>query len=200
MVTPNQHKIYEFIQKYIDFHGYSPSLQEVAIGIGISPRSVSLISRGIHSLVEAGLLAFHKKGYRNIKVVSPVNLSLPFLGRIAAGSPIEAISDQQTLDMSFLIQQNHFILEVKGDSMIEEGIFDGDKVICKQQSLANDGDIIVALIDNNEATLKRIYFKPENKITLMPANAKLKPQIYDAERVQIQGLFIGLLRLPSSDC
>lgn len=197
MVTPAQHKIYEFIQQYIGKHGYSPTLQEVAKGIGISPRSVSLISRSIHALVEAGWLAFHKKGYRNIELVSQnSNTLLPLLGRIAAGTPIEAIPDQQALDLSFLLNTtDYFALEVKGDSMIEDGILEGDNVICKRQNTAKEGEIVVALIDDNDATLKRIYYKPESKITLVPANARLKPQIYSANRVQIQGVFVGLLRL-----
>ena len=95
MVTPVQQKIYTFIQQYTDDNGFSPSLTEIASGIGISPNSISLISRSIHTLVAAGRLRFHKKGYRSIQVVTDKRFTLPVVGRIAAGVPIEAIEDQQ---------------------------------------------------------------------------------------------------------
>lgn len=197
MVSPLQQKIYEFIRSYLKDHSYSPTLEEIARGIGISPRSVSLISRSVHALVQSGHLRFGKKGYRNIQLAEDdLSLSLPVLGRIAAGSPIEAIAQSQTLDLSALLKQDdHFVLQVKGDSMIDEGIFDGDFIICKSLQHAAEGDIVVALIDHTDTTLKRISYKIENKITLIPANAKLKPWAYSPERVQVQGKFIGLLRL-----
>lgn len=196
-MTPIQYKIYQFIQSFIQIHGYAPLLKEIAVGVGISPKSKSFISRCVHLLTERGLLAMEDEGRpRNIKLADNASLFvLPLVGRIAAGSPIEAISEPEILDLgALLIGGNHFVLEVKGDSMIEEGILDGDKIICKQQNTAEEGEIVVALIDNNEATLKRIRFKPEGSITLIPANAKLKPQVYQANRVQIQGVFVGLLR------
>lgn len=197
MVTPVQHKIYEFIRHYIDQHGYSPSLAEVARGIGISPNSISLISRCIHALVEAGRLTFQGSGYRNIRVVEEDSRSmLPLVGRIAAGTPIEAIEVKQTVDLSSLFaSDNHFILEVKGDSMVEEGILDGDLVICKSVKQASENDIVVALLDGQEATLKRLSYKVAGWITLIPANTALKPKSYPPQRVQIQGVFVGLLRL-----
>ena len=196
MVTPVQQKIYDFIQGYTTENGYSPSLTEVASGIGISPNSISLISRSIHALVEAGRLRFHKKGYRNIEVVNSEGLSLPLMGRIAAGAPIEAIEDRQTVDFSSLLRaDDHFVLEVKGDSMVEEGIFDGDMVICQHTRQAREDDIVVALIDGQEATLKGISFKIPERVTLIPANPAMKPKAYLPHRVQIQGVFVGLLRL-----
>lgn len=198
MVTPVQQKVYEFIQSYIAQHHYSPSLQEVARGIGISPNSISLISRSIHALVDAGLLKFHKKGYRNIQIaeMAQADFALPLMGRIAAGVPIEAIEDKQTIDLSTIFKNdNHFVLEVKGDSMIEEGIFDGDLVICKHTPKAHEGDIVVALLDQQEATLKRISYQIKDRVTLIPANPNLKPKAYLAHRVQVQGVFVGLLRL-----
>lgn len=199
MVTPVQQKIYKFIQQYITEHGYSPSLAETARGIGISSNSISLISRHIHALVAAGKLKFHKKGYRNIQVVGVNDSnSLPLLGRIAAGVPIEAIEDKQTIDLGALFKGNdRFILEVKGDSMIEEGIFDGDLVICRHVSRAQEGEIVVALIDQQEATLKRISYQIKDRVTLIPANPHMKPKAYLAHRVQVQGVFMGLVRLRS---
>lgn len=196
MVTPVQQKIYEYIQDHIGEHGYSPSLSEVAKGIGISPKSISLVSRSIHALVDAGRLKFDKKGYRKVQVAAGGSLSLPLMGRIAAGTPIEAIEDRQHVDLGALLQErDHFVLEVRGDSMIDEGIFDGDLVICRHASEGREGDIVVALIDNLEATLKRISYQIADRITLIPANAALKPKAYLPHRVQIQGVFVGLLRL-----
>lgn len=196
MTTPLQHKIFEFIKFYFNQNGYSPSLTEIACGIGISAKSVSLISRNIHALVAAGQLTFDKKGYRNIRLPSPNQSSLPLLGRIAAGEPIAAISDRQAIDLTeFLPKEGHFVLEVKGDSMIEEGILDGDWVICKYSEKAFEGDIVVALLDQQEATLKRLSYKIQDRITLIPANPLLKPKAYLSQRVQVQGVFVGLLRL-----
>lgn len=196
MVTPVQQKIYEYIQDHIGEHGYSPSLSEVARGIGISPKSISLVSRSIHALVDAGRLKFDKKGYRKVQVAAGGSLTLPLMGRIAAGTPIEAIEDRQSVDLGSLLGgQDHFVLEVRGESMVDEGIFDGDLVICRHASEAREGDIVVALIDNLEATLKRISYQISDRITLIPANAALKPKAYLSHRVQIQGVFVGLLRL-----
>lgn len=196
MATALQQKIYHFIRDYLEENSYSPSLAEIAGGIGISPKSVSLISRNIHIMVASGRLKFDKKGYRNIQVVGAEGMSLPLLGRIAAGEPIEAIETKQSIDLGALLRgDDHFVLEVKGDSMIDEGIHDGDLVICRQQSHPREGDIVVALIDQQEATLKRLSYKIDERITLVPANTALKPKAYLPNRIQIQGVFVGLLRL-----
>src|SRR5579885_504515 len=187
MVTRIQHKIYEFIRQYIEQYGYSPSLEEIALGIGISPNSISLVSRSIRALVAAGRLRFHKKGYRNLQVINDEGFSLPLMGRIAAGEPIEAIENRQTVDLSKLLRgEDHFVLEVKGDSMVEEGIFDGDLVICRRTKQAREGEIVVALIDEQDATLKRISYKISHHITLVPANPALKPKAYSPQRIQVQ--------------
>lgn len=194
-MTPIQQKIYRFISDYLAKHHYSPTLVEIARGIGISPKSISLISRHIHALVQAKRLSFDKKGYRRIQLNQEKNLSLPILGRVAAGVPQEAIADNRRLDLTKLMQgKDYFLLEVKGDSMMEEGIFNGDLVICQQAAHAKEHDIIVALVDGEEATLKRISFKVPNRITLIPANPYFKPKAYLPHRVQVQGVYIGLLR------
>lgn len=205
-MTPTQKKILTFIQGYSDEYGYSPSLTEIARGIGISPNSISLISRNIHALAKVGHLKFYKTGYRNVQVIKAFQkafqkatdheFSLPLMGCIAAGAPMEAIEDQQAIDLSALFsRKEHFLLKVKGESMVEEGILDGDLVICKPAKDAREGEIVVALIDQHEATLKRLSYKIKDRITLVPANPALKPKAYLPHRVQIQGVFIGLLRL-----
>lgn len=196
MVTPTQHKIYQFIKDYMQRNGISPSLQEIANGIGIKSRS--LISRYVHILNKKGHLTFSEdNGYRRIRIPeSDDNTFLPLVGKIAAGSPIEAISQEGKIVFSDLLGgSNRYALQVKGDSMVDEGILDGDIVICEKAESAREGDIVVALIDNQEATLKRIQFMQEGKIALIPANVTHKPMIYPGKRVNIQGIFIGLLRL-----
>lgn len=195
-VTPLQHKIYDFIRQYLSEHSYAPSLAEIARGINVSPKSVSLISRSIHALVAAGRLTFDKKGYRNINLAEANRFCLPLLGRIAAGAPIAAIEDKQMIDLGAILQgESRFILEVKGDSMVDEGILDGDLVICRHTDHAKEGDIVVALLDQQEATLKRLSYKIPDRVTLIPANPMLKPKAYLPQHVQIQGVFVGLLRL-----
>lgn len=195
MATPIQHRIYQFISEFIQENGYSPVLTEIAEGVGINPKSKSFISECVHALEKEGMLTLgpkHKS--RSIQIVKPKGI--PFIGRIAAGAPIEAIEHTEYIDLANIFAgAQHYILEVKGDSMIDEGIQDGDKVICKQQHTAKEGDIVVALIDHREATLKRLHFGPRQQITLFPANSNLHPQVYAADRVQIQGLYIGLLRV-----
>ena len=174
MTTPTQYKIYQFVTQFIQERGFAPSLHEIALGIGISPRSLSLVSRYLRALEEDGLLSLGKKGYRKVQLKQASGTSLPLVGRIAAGSPIEAIARNETIDLAELFSgDNMYVLEVKGDSMIEEGILNGDNVICKRQDTAKEGDIVVALIDSQEATLKRISFKAAGKITLLPANMQL---------------------------
>lgn len=198
MVTPTQHKILNFIKKYIAQKGYSPSLIEIAEGIGI--RSKSLISRYVHALVDADLLELEPGQYRQIRLKESFNKPLlPLIGRIAAGRPIEALSSNEQLDVKELLQNKNqperYALQVKGDSMIDEGIWDGDIILCESRANAKNGDIVVALIDNQEATLKRIQYHPNRTITLWPANTALQPINYAADRIRIQGIFIGLLRL-----
>ncbi len=196
-MTPLQSKIHAFIRDYLADHEYSPSLAEIAEAVGLSAKSVSLVSRNIHALVAQGNLVFDKKGYRNIRLGAEEQGSrLPFLGRIAAGVPIEAVEDSQFIDFGSLFQTgDRFILQVKGHSMRDEGILDGDYVICDQGKQAREGDIVVALIDKQEATLKRISYRVPDRVTLIPANPDFKPTAYVPQRVQVQGIYAGLLRL-----
>ncbi len=196
MITPTQHKIYQFIKQYVDKYDYAPSLQEIAHGIGIKSRS--LISRYVHALKKAGQLELADEGHRKIRLTSNNDdMALPLVGKIAAGLPIEAVAQHDHLVLKdLLVGEGRYALLVKGDSMVNEGILDGDIVICEKREQAQEGEIVVALIDNQEATLKRIHFNTDGMITLIPANSAYKAQIYAAPRVHIQGVFVGLLRLP----
>lgn len=195
MTTLRERETLEFIKKFMAQHDYSPTMAEIASGIGIKSRGV--VHRYVSALRDAGLIAITPNKHRNIMLMPDLaqNGQLPLLGRIAAGRPIEAIPDRETVDLAnIFLQENRYALEVRGDSMIEEGILDGDIVVCQRASTANDGQIVVALVDENETTLKRLRRNQDDTITLIPANAEYTAMTYKGERVKIQGVFVGLLR------
>ena len=193
MLTDKQKNILEFIKDYIKEHTYSPTHQKIRETLNIS--SCSYLNKTLNKLEKLNLINRKAKGTRyNIELLQPIS-ALPILGKIAAGSPIEAITDpEESLSTEQLLGEDRYLLEVKGDSMIEENICDGDLVICENCPKAPNGTIVVALIDNQEATLKRIYYE-KNKICLKPANKEHKTQVYRPEQVTIQGKFVGLIRL-----
>lgn len=199
MLTSTQQKIYEIIKKYVQENGVSPSLREIASILGVSTKSVSLISRYLTVLEQQGYIKLLPNRQRNIQLVDrepSTMMGIPLLGRIAAGKPIEAITDHAVLDFQpFFRDDKLFALEVKGDSMIDDGIFDGDKVICRSQQTAREGEVVVALINQQEATLKRISYKTKDHITLIPANSSMTQQIFPSQWVTIQGVMVALWRL-----
>ena len=199
MLTPSEKKTLRFIQKYCIEKGYSPTLTEIAKGIGIKSKGV--VHRYIKTLESLNLISIssHRKrgiclnleAYEN-QSVAPI---IPLLGRIAAGQPIEAIEGREEINLAdFIMNPDRFALQVSGDSMIEAGILDGDTVIVKHQNTAENGDIIVALIDGLEATLKRLKKLPDGMILLIPENKLMEGLIYEAKRIQIQGVVVGQLR------
>lgn len=197
MLTLRQLETLEFIQQFIVKHGYAPTTVEIAKGIGISSKGV--VHRYIKALEKAGKLTTTPYRHRNIELLpEPIAANddkIPLLGKIAAGQPIAAIQDTQTVDLGLLSGHNRYALRVYGNSMVDEGILDGDLVICEHCQLAADGAIVVALIDNECATLKRFKRNTDNTVTLSPANADYLPMIYSADRVKIQGIFVGLVRM-----
>ena len=199
MLTSSEKKTLTFIQKYCIEKGYSPTLTEIAKGIGIKSKGV--VHRYIKTLESLNLISIssHRKrgivlnleAYEN-QSVAPI---IPLLGRIAAGQPIEAIEGREEINLAdFIMNPDRFALQVSGDSMIEAGILDGDTVIIKHQNTAENGDIIVALIDGFEATLKRLKKLPDGMILLIPENKLMEGIIYEAKRIQIQGVVVGQLR------
>lgn len=197
MLTLKQLQVFEFIEHYIAENGYSPTLLEIGFAVGVKAKGT--VHRYVQALVQEGVITLLPDRKRNIQLCmrKKNTYSLPLIGKIAAGKPIEAIEDQQVVHFDELFfGKNRFALRVVGDSMIEEGILDGDIVICQRTQTANSGDIVVALIDQNYATLKRIRFNAtKNLIMLVPANSALAVQEYSAERVAVQGIFVGLCRL-----
>ena len=207
MLTFQQEKLLKFIIDYQKQNNVTPSFDEMKDGLDL--KSKSGIHRIVSALEERGYIKKLNNRARAIEIIKNVNLidtengknknniiSIPILGKIAAGLPIEAISDNTNyieLPETLLKKGEYFILNVEGDSMIEAGIFDGDQVVIRKASDANNGEIVVALIDNNEATLKRI-FKRGQQVALQPENSDYKTVIYGPDRIQIQGVLKHLIR------
>jgi repressor LexA len=198
ILTPRQLQILRLIRDYRRQNGYSPTMQEIGDELGLTKVTVF---EHVGALEEKSLLVRGPKHKaRSLRVsdsyVFPEDESeqLPLVGRIAAGLPIEAIEDRQTLDIEgmFAVSDGGFALHVTGDSMIDEQIRDGDYVICRKTSTARNGQTVVALIDDGEATLKLFFKDPDGRIRLQPANEKYEP-IYP-NQLDIQGVVIGVVR------
>lgn len=183
-------EIFEFIQKFVSENGYSPSVREVCEGCSI--KSTATAFTYMNELAERGLIK--KYGNKNRAVSIKQNtVSVPLIGTVAAGTPIFATENYEgiySLPGNFFGGDNLFMLNVHGDSMIKIGMYDGDKIVVKKQETANNGDIVVALVDDS-ATVKRFY-KRENKIILHPENDSMEDFIFDD--VVILGKVVGLLR------
>ena len=194
-LTKRQAQILEYLRSHIDKNGYSPSYREIGQHFGLS--STATIAEHIESLKEKGYLSHEENLARSIQVLNPEQqeesfFAIPLLGAIAAGKPIEAIHNNETIDIpKDMMGQNVFALRVRGESMIEDGILNGDYVIVEQVKTAHNGDIVVALVDNDNVTLKRFY-KEKDRIRLQPANSTMRPLFYT--KVTIQGKVKGVIR------
>ena len=196
-LTDKQRLTLDFIQRFVATHTVAPKLQEIAEGIGIRSRGVA--HRYVQALIDAGFIAMDNGKHRGISLLKPnphrPESVLPLLGKIAAGKPIEAIPGEDQLDLHDFFGHNNFAVRVQGDSMIEAGIMDGDTVIIEFRETANDGDIVVALIDETETTLKKFKRSDRGRyIKLIPANKDMEEMVYEASRVRIQGVLVGQLR------
>ncbi len=196
-LTKRQKEIFDYICAYLEKEGYAPSLEEIGEEFGLS--SVATVHKHVQNLVEKGLLRKAWNRSRSIEVVdrsaTPESVEVPLLGLVAAGSPIEAVAtpDRIGVPPEMVGSKECFALRVRGDSMIEDHILDGDTVVVESRQAPRDGETVVALIRREECTLKRIY-RDGGKIRLVPANASLEPTVYPAEDVEVQGVVIGLLR------
>ena len=202
MLTIKQKKLLDYIKSYYQDKDLFPTFDEMKDSLRI--KSKSGIYKLLSSLEEKGYIrktphkarALELNDFRNSSIETD-KTNLPFLGRIAAGNPIEAItgSFEQISVPNYLInnKKEHFTLEVNGDSMIEEGIYDGDIVVISKTNFAETGDIVVALIDENEVTLKK-FRSFKNSIALEPSNKNFKTRIFGKDRVKIQGKLVGLIR------
>jgi repressor LexA len=195
-LTPKQMRILVLVRDYQRKHGYSPTMQEIADTLGITKVTVF---EHVGGLEKKGLLKRSRHRARSLELTQRVEFpdesgdALPLVGHIAAGAPIEAIENPETVSLAdmFKTRAGAFCLKVRGDSMIEEHIRDGDLVVVERRETARDGETVVALLDDGEATLKKFY-KEAGRVRLQPANPAYAP-IY-ADDVRIQGVVVGVLR------
>jgi len=204
-LTRRQKQVYDFISGFVDKHGYSPSFEEIAEGLGLT--SLATVHKHITNLEEKQLLRRDYNRARSIDLLRPrgrmkqslaiaaeTNMTLPLLGRIAAGRPLEAVENPESISLAdFTRSKEVYVLQVKGESMQDEHIMDGDYVLVEKADTARDGEIVVALVDGTDATLKRLYREGETT-RLQPSNASMKPIMVPAASVQVQGRVIGVLR------
>jgi len=194
MLTNKEQKTYEFIEMYSKNYGRYPLLDEIAKGIGIKSKGVA--HRYVKALEKAGKLSKISNKHRGIALKEQKTLFLKSLGKIAAGGPIEAITDQQKIELEYLFtNKKSYALKVKGDSMINAGIYDGDWVIIEENTKFNKSKVHVILIDNQDVTLKYIEKVNSKDVKLIPANNKYKEIIYPIERISIQGYVVGQVRI-----
>ena len=194
-LTRRQQALYDYLKEHFNASDEVPSLDELCASLGV--RSRGSLHKHLQALVEAGLVEPLNGKHRGIRLrdSEPEEEGLPLLGTIAAGRPIEALPQPEYMKVPDQLRTNRpcYVLRVKGDSMIEAGILDGDFVVIEQRDAARNGEIVVALVNNNEVTLKRIEQRP-GKVILHPENAALKPFTYSPENVRIQGVVVGQMR------
>jgi repressor LexA len=191
-LTSRQQEIYDFLKDKIVNRGYGPTVREIGNQFGI--RSPNGVMCHLKALEKKGLITRESHMSRAIQLTEPLRgaTSLPLAGQIAAGSPVLAEEQSEQVDFGSLFGgDDQFCLKVKGESMIEDQIADGDYVVVKRQDTARDGEIVVALVDQQEATLKRFY-KEKNRFKLMPANSSMSP-IYSND-VEVLGVVTGVVR------
>jgi repressor LexA len=202
-ITRRQRQLYDFISEFVQKNGYSPSYDEIRIGMELN--SLATVHKHITNLEKKGLLTRDYNRSRSIDLLPPkgrlkqamsvnTTMVLPLLGRIAAGQPIEAVENPETISLAdFVRSKEVFVLEVRGDSMQDEHILSGDYVLVEKLKTAHNGDIVVALVEGSDATLKRFYREGDN-IRLQPSNVNMQPIIVPAGNVDVQGRVIGVLR------
>jgi repressor LexA len=194
-LTPAQQRVYRFVQDYLQQQGYSPSYEEIRRHLGF--HSLNAVAKHLKQLEQRGYLQSPWKNRKRALELLPLRTgaaTLPFLGVVAAGIPIEAIEVPESIEVpeNFLGNGNNFALQVRGDSMIEEGIREGDILIITRQAHAENGQTVVALV-HGEATVKKFYQNGE-EVELKPANSRMAPLCLHAKEVEIVGTVVGLLR------
>jgi len=198
-LTKRQKEILDYIESFIDEQGYAPSFEEIAESFGYS--SLATVHEHLSNLERKGYIRKSYNESRSIELVgrdtgTPV-VELPLLGAVAAGLPIEAIEENETLavppDM-ISRRRDNYVLRVEGNSMIEEQIRDGDYIVVQAQDRAEDGQMVVALVAEEAATVKKLYREPDGRIRLQPANATMDPIFVPASDVRIQGVVVGVIR------
>ena len=197
ILTKRQKQLYDYIDDFIARHGYAPTLEEIGARFRLS--SLATVHKHLTNLEEKGLIKRKWNFSRAIEMVPQQKraaaVQLPLLGYVAAGAPIEALENAESFVVpeEFVRRQNTFALRVKGNSMIDDGICDGDYIIVEQRPSASNGETVVALV-NGEATVKKFHRDKGGKIRLMPANESIAPIIVKDRDVAIRGVVVAVMR------
>jgi repressor LexA len=203
-LTRRQKEVLDFLAGFIDENRYSPSYEEIATGLNLA--SLATVHKHVSALEGKGYLRRSYNQSRSLEVSDKylreyrrahgtVHNEMPLLGRIAAGSPVEAIQGSESLAFGdFTADPETYALQVRGESMIEDHICSGDYVLVQRATDVRDGEIVVALVDGTEATLKRFYREPNGQVRLQPANSNMQPIFVDRSAVEIQGRVLAVLR------
>jgi len=197
-LTRRQKEILDYLGRHIERKGYAPTIEEIGEHFGLS--SLATVHKHLTNLQEKGLIKRAWNRSRALELV-PTEVAvraveLPLLGRVAAGAPIEAVQSTETIFVpeDMVGKKSTYVLQVKGDSMIEEQIRDGDYVIVEDRTTARDGEMVIALLEGENVTLKKLFREGGGKVRLQPANSRMKPIFVDQDDIRVQGVVIGVLR------
>ena len=196
-LTKRQKQILDFIEGYLDEWGYAPNFEEIAHAFGYA--SLATVHEHLSNLERKGYIRRSYRESRSVEFPPEVepSIPLPLLGTVAAGMPIEAVEDNETLSIpGEMIRSgfNHYVLRVSGDSMIDQQIRDGDHIVVNARETAEDGEMVIALVRDEAATVKKLYRESGNRVRLQPANENVEPIIEDAADVRVRGVVVGLIR------
>jgi repressor LexA len=198
-LTKRQKEILDYMGSFIEDRGYAPSFEEIADAFGYS--SLATVHEHLSNLERKGYIRKAYNESRSVELTEPQagapSVELPLLGAVAAGLPIEAVQDQETLTVPpdmVSRRRDNYVLRVEGNSMIEEQIRDGDYIVVQAQETAEDGQMVVALVGEEAATVKKLYREPGGRVRLQPANPTMEPILVDARDVRVQGVVVGVIR------
>jgi repressor LexA len=196
-LTKRQREILDYLNEFIQQHGYAPSLEEVGRRFGLS--SLATVHKHLTNLQEKGFIKRAWNRSRSVELVQTKlggrAVELPMLGFVAAGVPIEAVATAETISVpeDLVGKKDTYVLRVRGESMIDEQIRDGDFVIVEDRKTAENGEMVIALLGGSDVTLKKFY-RENGQIRLQPANPAMQPLIVPAEQLQVQGVVVGVMR------
>jgi repressor LexA len=195
-LTKRQREILDYVEGFLEDEGYSPSFEEIAQHFGYS--SLATVHEHLSNLERKGFLRKNYNKSRSLELVpaeGTLAVELPLLGSVAAGLPIEAIEERETIAVphDMLRSGNNYVLRVRGDSMVDEQIRDGDYIVVNSRQTAENGEMVVALVHGDSATVKK-YYRERGRIRLQPANETMLPMFFDEDEVQVQGVVVAVIR------
>jgi repressor LexA len=205
-LTQRQKQVLDFLVEFVEKNGYNPSYEEIAGGMNLASLATvhkhiaaleakHYVRRSFNQSRSLEVSAKYLQEYRRQHEASRPGIEVPLMGRIAAGAPVQAFESNEKLNFAdFVGNSDTFALEVRGDSMIEDHICSGDYVLVQKTGEARDGEIVVALVEGSETTLKRFYHEPNGKVRLQPANSSMQPIVVSASSIELQGRVLAVLR------